>query len=46
MSELKESPTQEEYPCPCEDESRENCAACQDLPVWYFDKKNGEVKDV
>jgi len=24
--------------CPCEGANRENCAACQDLPVWYFDE--------
>lgn len=27
----------EEIECPCEEQSRENCAACQELPDWYFD---------
>jgi len=25
-------------PCPCEEASREDCAKCQDLPVWFFDE--------
>lgn len=29
----------DEMPCPCSEESRVNCTTCQDLPVWYFDKK-------
>ena len=28
--------------CPYEFASRENCATCQDLPVWYFDNSNGK----
>lgn len=34
----------EEISCPCEEASRENCATCQDLPDWYFDEKDGEVR--
>jgi len=30
--------------CPCEEASRENCAKCQDLPVWYFDRE-GDKKE-
>jgi len=26
--------------CPCEEASRVNCAMCQDLPVWYFDRNS------
>ena len=30
-------PDAEKNGCPCGEASRMNCAACQDLPVWYFD---------
>ena len=29
----------EEQECPCEDASRISCTTCQDLPPWYFNKK-------
>ena len=29
--------------CPYEVATRENCAHCQDLPVWYFDKETGKT---
>lgn len=25
--------------CPCSEASREECARCQDVPVWYFDSE-------
>ena len=25
--------------CPCDGASRSNCTYCQDLPIWWFDKK-------
>lgn len=28
-----------ESECPCSEEGRVECAVCQDLPVWYFDKE-------
>ncbi len=28
--------------CPCEEVSQEACAACQDLPAWFFSHKEPE----
>jgi len=36
-------PDAKEKGCPYEIPSRENCAHCQDLPVWYFDKETGKT---